>query len=444
MGARRRSSAGAVRPPRSTARAPIAGEAYVDGEEAAGILGVRRETLYAYASRGLVRRVPIPGRRAMAYLREDLERLRARATARSGHGPAAGGALRFGEPVLASAITAIEPGGPLYRGALAIDLARAGTPYESVAERLWGSPPEESAAAAWTVGEGAVPSSVDDLATRVPPGARAIDVLGLVLPWLAVADPDRHGAAPAAERARARRLLPTLAALLALGAEPERLAGARHEVGFARIAVVALAGRGAATRAVVDAVERALVLVADHELNASAFAARIAAGTGADLYACLAAAAATASGPAHGTAADRVLALVDEVVAAGGDARAARAVVARRTARGDAIPGFGHPLYAAGDPRARPLLDEARGRARRADVSSLLALVDVMEARREHASVDVGLVALVLSLSLPREAASALFVLGRTAGWVAHAIEQRSTGALLRPRARYVGEPAAT
>lgn len=425
--------------------ASIAGDGYVDGEEAAALLGVRRETLYAYASRGLIRRIPVPGRRAMAYLREDLDRLKVRAAARAGHGPVAAGALRFGEPVLASSITAIEASGPRYRGALAVDLARAGTSYEEVAERLWGAPPEAIASATpWSVDDDAIPAALLAAAVHVPPGARPIDVLGLVLPWIALDDVERHAASATADHARARRVLPALAALLALGASMERLAAARREIGFARIATVALAGGAAATRAVVSAVERGLVLVADHELNASAFAARIAAGTGADLHACLAAAIATASGPAHGTAADRVLALVDEVVAAGGDARAARLVVASRTARGDAIPGFGHALYPAGDPRAVPLLEEARPRGGGPEAAALLALVDAMRARREHPTVDVGLAALVLSLSLPRAAASGLFVLGRTAGWVAHALEQRATGTLLRPRARYVGEGAAS
>ena len=115
-------------------------------------------------------------------------------------------------------------------------------------------------------------------------------------------------------------------------------------------------------------------------------------------------------------------------------------VVARRTARGDAMPGFGHVLYPAGDPRATPLLEEARGRSAGREAAALLALIDVMAARREHPTVDAGLVALVLSLSLPRAAASGLFVLGRTAGWVAHVLEQRAAGTLLRPRARYVGD----
>src|ERR671912_753006 len=97
----------------------------LSGREAAELLGVKRETLYAYASRGLVRSEPGGPGRGRLYNREDLERLKARHDARSGHGPVAAGALRWGEPVLESAITEVTPRGPRYRGQLATQLARS-------------------------------------------------------------------------------------------------------------------------------------------------------------------------------------------------------------------------------------------------------------------------------------------------------------------------------
>src|SRR6478752_2529683 len=103
--------------------------------EAATLLGVKAQTLYAYASRGLVRRVGTGKRRR--YLLEDLQRLQARQRARSGHGPVAAAALSFGEPVLDTSITAIDERGPLYRGHAAVELARRGVSFEAVAELLW-------------------------------------------------------------------------------------------------------------------------------------------------------------------------------------------------------------------------------------------------------------------------------------------------------------------
>src|ERR1700679_2135757 len=109
----------------------------VEASAAAALLGVKRATLYAYASRGLVKSVPGEARRERLYIRADLERLKARHDARSGHGPVAAGALRWGEPVLESSVTGIDDRGPRYRGALATEIVEAGATFEEVAELLW-------------------------------------------------------------------------------------------------------------------------------------------------------------------------------------------------------------------------------------------------------------------------------------------------------------------
>jgi citrate synthase len=179
------------------------------------------------------------------------------------------------------------------------------------------------------------------------------------------------------------------------------------------------------------------VVSADHELNASAFAVRVAASAGADLYACVSAGLAALSGPRHGGSCDRVEALVAEA----GSAARADAIVRGRMRRGEEIAGFGHPLYPEGDPRAEVLLETARDLAPRAEaLSTVTALVDAMrDAGREPPTVDVGLVAIAAVLGLPPGSAAGLFAVGRAAGWIAHAFEQREAGFLLRPRARYTG-----
>ena len=184
----------------------------------------------------------------------------------------------------------------------------------------------------------------------------------------------------------------------------------------------------------------ALVLHADHELNASSFAARVAVSAGASLPAAVLAAAATLSGFRHGGTCDRIEALVAET----GRPERAAAVVAERLAEGRPLWGFGHTLYPDGDPRAPALLDialELRPTAPRLRV--LRALVGAVRAAgREPPTLDAGLVAVSAALGLPPGTATALFALGRSAGWIAHALEQRDSGALIRPRARYVGPPA--
>src|SRR6476646_6203472 len=124
---------------------------WVDAQTAARHLGIAVRSLYAYVSRGQVRSVPGERGRPRLYALADVERLRVRRDARSGHGAVAAGALRWGEPVLDSAITAITPDGPAYRGHLATELAARNVPFENVAELLWSGvlPSPDTTAASW-------------------------------------------------------------------------------------------------------------------------------------------------------------------------------------------------------------------------------------------------------------------------------------------------------
>jgi len=181
-----------------------------------------------------------------------------------------------------------------------------------------------------------------------------------------------------------------------------------------------------------DLIRRALVLCADHELNASAFAVRVVASTGAALPACLLAGLAALSGPLHGGMTERVAALLAEP---GMKADPAGALAARLD-RGERLPGFGHRLYPAGDPRATALLAAL-------DPGpwwqSVFAAAEELTGLRPN--IDAALVALERTLRLPEGAALAIFATGRTAGWIAHALEQRQDGRLIRPRASYAGPP---
>jgi len=416
---------------------------YLSARDAAALLDVKLATLYAYTSRGLVQSVAGERGRARLYRRSDLERLRARRDARAGHGPVAAAALRFGEPVLDSSITEISlSAGPAYRGYPAIGLARDGVRFESVAELLWtgasvGEVDDAALGSAWSTRDLGLP--VEALRAVLPTGLSPLPALAAFVPLLATRDPGRYSERPEAVLPRARSLIRRMAAALVLGVEApdpaERLSAALATDSIAAAIACALGARGGEPG--VAAINRALVLGADHELNASTFSARVAASTGADVYGCLAAALASLSGPRHGGASDRVEALVAEI----GVPEAVERVVHDRQRRGEAIEGFGHPLYPDGDPRGAMLvqitreLDPGSG-----PVRTSLALIDTMEKGEGGGpSIDTGLVALTLALGLPRGSAVGLFAIARSVGWVAHMLEQYEAGYLVRPRARYLG-----
>jgi citrate synthase len=175
-------------------------------------------------------------------------------------------------------------------------------------------------------------------------------------------------------------------------------------------------------------VRRALVLLADHELNASTFAARVAVSTGASLAAASLAGLAALSGPRHGGLAAQVRRLAREAPPE------PREAVAARLAFRPPPPGFGHPLYPEGDPRALALLDGV------AQTPALEALARAVQAETgAKYNMDFALAAVSEELDLPEDAPFILFAVARSAGWIAHAIEQTASGALIRPRARYLG-----
>jgi len=176
------------------------------------------------------------------------------------------------------------------------------------------------------------------------------------------------------------------------------------------------------------------VLLSDHELNPSTFAVRIAASTGASLAACALGGFATLSGPLHGAAVEAAIAFLAESARLG-PAGAARA----RLDEGRPIPGFGHPLYPGGDPRAAALLS-ALGEAEQVQAARDAAERETGEA----ANIDFAIAAIAMQLGMPAGAPFAVFAVGRSVGWLGHAMEQIETGALIRPRARYIGPPTAS
>jgi citrate synthase len=398
---------------------------WISAGDAAALLDVKAATLYAYVSRGLVRSQAAPGGRGRRYSRGDLERLRARSRARRGHAAVAEGALLFGEPVLDTRVSSIGAAGPLYRGRSAIELAEADVPPERVAELLFtGELPRT--APSWIAPEHAGFKRVRSAVRKAEPALHGALLL------LAAIPPARVERDALAE---GRSLVRLVAASLALGNGPRVERAALAAPDLATSVLVAL-GRAAEPGAV-RAVRRALVLCADHELNASTFAARVAAGAGADLPRCLLAALSVFGGSRHGGACDRIESFIGGL----GSPEHALARVRAQIAEGLDVPGFGHPVYPEGDPRAAPLIAAAEALApENPRVRTLGVLREAMQlAGADRPTLDHALVALSAALGLPAGSATRIFAAGRSVGYVAHALEQRASGKLLRPRARYVG-----
>ena len=258
-------------------------------------------------------------------------------------------------------------------------------------------------------------------------------MLSLVVPLFACGDPGRFVEEPKPVLERARTLIVRMAATLGLGREDNGLEAALEVDSVAEAVALALGSDKGEPG--IRAINRALVLGADHELNASTFAARVAASTGADLYGCVSAALAALSGPRHGGAVERIDALVAEIAEPG----EAERVVHERARRGEGVEGFGHPLYPRGDPRGTALMDLARELAPESQRVAIYAELAIAMERvgRGSATIDMGLAALCAALGARPGSAAGLFAVSRCAGWVAHILEQYAAGYLVRPRARY-------
>lgn len=392
---------------------------WVTSKEAARRLGVSAATLYAYVSRGLLRSEAIDGQRERRYRADDITRLKRRRDVGRKAESIAHHALDFGTPVLESALTLIENSRLYYRGRNAADLARTDS-LEDVARLLWDCDER--------------PFAADNL----PPLTTALRRAWLAAATLAPVD-------------RCLVVLPAAAALDHPSWVEDRPAMLETGVRVLRLLTAAVTARpvsalpvheqlAAAWRvpaAQAPLLRAALVLSADHEFNASAFAARVVASTGANLYGATMAGLAALNGPRHGGLTRRVAALFDDLE----KARDLDAELVQRVRDHIYIPGFGHQLYPDGDVRAATLFALLRETV---PESPKLAFAERLAGAAERLidrkpNVDFTTVVVERVLGLPKDAALALFLLGRTVGWIAHALEQSAHAALIRPRARYTG-----
>ena len=399
---------------------------YLTSREAVTLLGVKAQTLYAYASRGLVQSVPVrSGSKERYYLRSDVEKLRIRATARSGHGPAAAGALRYGEPVIASEITELTPNGHEYRGYLAADLARRCS-FEQVATLLW-TGTLDAAPAFWHLSQ-VLPELEAGFSRQILATESDQSIVQL---FAAHALACEVGLLDAAPLATGRTLVRRFAGCFGYFAPYARYRAIRK--GETIAAAVLKASELPVEASALRALDGALAILADYELASATFVARIAASCGANLSACIVAAIESSAGSVREHR--RVESLLNGVRSI----RMLRERVDAFRESGEVPPGFQPGLFAADDHRAAILLELARlgGKGRK-----LVEIVDeflAIDAKGLglYAKAPLGSVVFAQALGLPSGASPGVFLLARTAGWVAHVLEQAAGGARLRPRAEF-------
>jgi citrate synthase len=374
--------------------------------EAADKLGVKLETLYAYVSRGRLQSVAVAGTRERRYRSEDVAALR---DSRSGARPMQSSDPEALMPVIGSSICLIENGRFYYRGRDAVDLSTVATL-------------EEIACLLWLDGAGGEPAFTGG-PTSAATASGLIERCQIQLSALGDQDLSSFDLTRVGVTRTGWRILRALAACATPtlpSPEPihRRLATAWR-----------LREPGA------ELLRRCFVLIADHELNPSTFVARCIASTGATPYAAVVGALSALSGRLHGGETARAEGLLRELSEDGDP----MAVMAGRLTRGERLPGFGQPLYPEGDPRAVALLAALAQVAPETHSLAEKAAETGLRLVGRRPNVDFALAAATLGLRLPRDSALAIFIIGRTVGWIAHAIEQYESGLMIRPRARYLG-----
>jgi citrate synthase len=378
--------------------------------EAARYLGVSRQTLYAYVSRGWVRSESGDSPRSRRYNRLDLERLRQRKEVRTEPATKLTTALSWGVPLLETELTLIDEGQLYYRGRSAVEMALSTQFFEAV---RW----------LWNAGQPFQAFANGD--RWKTPRSSSSPLREFQRCLLELSDQDAAGYDLSVPNALSTgwRIMELFLKCL-VGRADVRLEDAAVEL------QQAWAPKSPELAGLLNA---ALVLCLDHELNASSFTARVVASAGSSLYEVINAGLCALRGDRHGGMSLLCYQLLSELESS--DELRATLVDWQRNKGG--VPGFGHPLYPAGDVRAKALLqmlkktDAGRSRAK--------LVAQACQVLRKPATIDLALAALARAYDLPAGAPLMIFALGRTAGWIGHGIEQQRLGGLIRPRARYIG-----
>ncbi|MFD3500165.1 citrate synthase [Streptomyces sp. NPDC058678] len=392
-------------------------------KEAAELLGVKPETVYAYVSRGQLTSRRVPGGRGSTFDAKEVEAL-ARRNRREGGGSSGSG----GELSVRTQLTLIDTDRYYFRGVDATELA-ARHSYEEVAEWLWTG--RMRPGAGFTAPEAAV-AVARRAVHALPEHAAPTDRLRVAAIAASTADPLRFDLSEEAVLGTARVLIPTLVAAL-----PPVLHAPDDRGPLAHRLWTRLSGRPA-DEASLRALDTALGLLVDHDLAASTLAVRVAASARAHAYAAVSAGLGVIEGPLHGAASGLAHRLLLDVL----DQGSAAPVIADELRAGRRIPGLGHRLYPGEDPRARALfgLLEQIPRAEPALAAAHDIVATTARHAPLHANIDLALAVFTASTGMPATAGETIFAVARTAGWIAHALEEYGERPLrMRPSGHYVG-----
>jgi 2-methylcitrate synthase/citrate synthase II len=336
-------------------------------------------------------------------------------------------------------------GGLQYRGYSIEDLAEHATFEEVAYLLLHGELPKAVELSAFRQRLGAsalIPDAMIEFIGRVPKAAPMMDVMRTGASALAHWDPDTADGSHAANVRKAERLVVQLPIVMAAR---YRLAKGQKPVPYDP--KLSLAGNilwmlfeRAPTQRLTKAMDVSLILYAEHEYNASTFAARVVSSTLSDLHSAIAAAIGALKGPLHGGANEAVMEVLKEV----GTADKAEAWIRDALAKKRRIMGFGHRVYKTGDPRAAYLHTLCRQLAQETGNQDMEAMADTIETvvgqeKGLPPNLDWPSARLYYYMELEVDLYTPLFVLSRVSGWSAHVIEQLDNNRLIRPRARYTG-----
>ncbi len=385
--------------------------------EAAARLGVKRATLYAYVSRGLIRRHLAMDGRTSLFDSDEVESLRSRRRRRSE------GEL---DTVITTSLTQVNDGDLRIRGVSLAELAAADIAYERVATFLWGAPPMS-----WSL-SGEVTRALLDAQHLLPPTTSRIDRLRVSTSVLSATDPLRFDLTSGAVREAGAGILQAMVlSLPTLGSDPSD--GGLADRLWPRLTALEADEQRSGT------LNAALVLLIDHGLAASTFAARVAASVRADPYSVVGAGLGVLGGALHGAMSAAVHELLQEAHATQDPGGAVGA--AHRRLGGN--PGFGHMVYEREDPRYHSLMGRV-SQTWRDDprLGTVHAVRDLVSQRTDAIpNIDLAIGALSWLGEMDLDAGEAIFAIARTAGWLAHALEEYQEEPLrFRPRARYTGE----
>ena len=292
-----------------------------------------------------------------------------------------------------------------------------------------------------------IPEPVMRAMKSLPPKTDGMDALRTLTSLVAHYDPDVRLSTPSANYSKAVRLTSQVSSLVATwgrimsgGAQLDP----QPALGFAANFLYMLTGRRP-SELETRAFDVALVLHADHELNASTFAARVAAATLTDIHSATVAAIGTLKGPLHGGANAEVMKLLLELGRDAGPDRAEQ-MVREKLARKEKISGFGHRVYKTEDPRATHLRRFSKSLGERAGQPEWYAMSErieelILKEKQLYANVDFYSASMYYALGIPVDLYTPIFAVSRMAGWTAHVLEQYRHNRLIRPRTDYIGPP---